>query len=100
MPASESSTATTTRAGLAGAGGGTGVVAIAESLPAGTTRDVLVYLAPTASVIVGAVTFYVEIATKRFLQRRLVASVRARLQEYLSNPATSDEHKAKLVQQL
>ena len=101
MPEPEASPATTTRAGLAGAGGGTGLVVLAESLGASSTmREVLVYVAPSVSVIVGAVTFYIEIATKRYLQRRLVKSIRERLQEYLKNPATSPEHKAALVRQL
>jgi hypothetical protein len=91
---------TTARAGLAGAGGGTSLLLIAESLPAGSVRSIALYVAPSASVIIGSIFFYVEIQAKRYLQQRLVKRLRRTLEEYLQNPLTSEEHKAALRKRL
>ena len=91
---------TTFRAGLAGAGGGTSLLLLAESLPPGSLRSIALYIAPSASVILGSIFFYVEIQAKRYLQQRLVKRVRRTLEEYLQNPLTSEEHKLALRKRL
>ncbi len=91
---------TTFRAGLAGAGGGTSLLLLAESLEPGSLRSIALYVAPSASVILGSIFFYVEIQAKRYLQQRLVRRLRGTLEEYLANPHTSDEHKVALRKQL
>jgi hypothetical protein len=91
---------TTVRAGLAGAGGGTSLLLLAESLPPGSLRSVALYVAPSASVIIGSIFFYVEIQAKRYLQQRLVKRLRRTLEEYLQNPLTSEEHKVALRKRL
>lgn len=91
----------TARAGLAGAGGGTGLVAFAQSVsPDSTTKSLLLYLAPSVSVIFGTLVFFIEAQTSRYLQQRLVRRLRRTLEEYLQNPHTSDEHKLALRQRL
>lgn len=91
---------TTVRAGLAGAGGGTSLVLVAESFPPGSLRSIALYVAPSASVIIGSIFFYVEIQAKRYLQQRLVRRLRLTLEEYLQNPHTSEEHKITLRKRL
>jgi hypothetical protein len=90
----------TARAGFAGAGSGTGLVVFAESLPDGAARTISLYLAPAASVLLGALALYVEIQARRYMQHRLVRRLRRTLEEYLRNPHTSDEHKLLLRQRL
>lgn len=91
----------TARAGLAGAGGGTGLVLIADTLPTGSPwREVFTFVAPSASVVFGALVYYVEVQASRLLQQRLVGRLRRTLEEYLKNPHTSDDHKALLRRRL
>ena len=90
----------TVRAGLAGTGGGTGLVAVAESVPSPTVRAILLYLAPLTSVSFGVLAFYVELQARRYFQQRLVRRVRRTLEEYLQNPHTSEAHKVVLRERL
>jgi hypothetical protein len=86
-----------TRAGLFGVGGGTGLVAIAQTVGTGTTTgQILLYLSPFASFIVGSFLYYIEIQVSRYLERRAVVHARKTLIEQLTNPHTTDEHKAKI----
>ena len=76
-------------------------MAFAQSLSAGNSlRPVLLYLAPSASLLLGVATYYLELLTSRYLQGRVVSSVRKRLESYLNSPYTSDEHKARIRRQL
>jgi hypothetical protein len=76
-------------------------VGIAQTLPTSSPlRDVLLYAAPTASVVTGALAYYLEMLMTRLLQERLVKGIRKRLEDYLANPHTSMEHKQKLRQQM
>ena len=93
--------ATTARAGLAGAGCGTGLVVLAQSLPEDTTlKAILVYGAPTVSILLGSLVYFIELQTSRYLQQRLARRVRRTLEEYLQNPHTSESHKAALRKRL
>ena len=76
----------TVRAGVAGAGGGTSLLLLAESLPESTLRTVATYAAPSISVFFGVCAFYVELQARRFFQQRLVRRVRRTLEAYLQNP--------------
>lgn len=71
----QSSSGPTLRAGLAGTGGGTGLVALAESVPSESMRAFLLYLAPLVSVTFGVLAFYVELQARRYFQQRLVRRV-------------------------
>jgi hypothetical protein len=92
--------ATATRAGLAGAGSGTLVVSLAETMPHGALRDVFLYGAPSAGIVLGAITYYIQQAALRYLQKRLVQRLRKTLEPMLADPQTSEEHKIKLRKEL
>lgn len=86
---------TTTRAGLAGAGGGTGLVAVAQSLsPSNALKPVLLYLAPSASVILGTLGYFVQVEAGRLWRRRMIRRGREAVQEFLDNPKISEHRKA------
>jgi hypothetical protein len=85
------------RAGMGGVGGGTGLVAVAHTIGYGTTvGQILLYLAPFTSFVVGSVLYYLEIQVTRYLERRAVASARKTLVRQLESPHTTEEHKAKI----
>lgn len=90
----------TVRAGVAGAGSGTSLLLLAESLPESTIRTIMTYAAPSVSVFLGVVAFYLELQARRYFQQRLVRRVRRTLEAYLENPHTSAAHKAALRQRL
>ena len=86
-----------TRAGIGGVGGGTGLVAVAQSIGPGTvTGQVLLYLSPFVSFVVGSILYYMEIQASRYLERRAVINARKTLIEQLASPHTTEEHKAKI----
>lgn len=89
------------RAGVGGVGGGTGLVAIAQSLgPGSTVGAILLYAAPAVSVVIGTSLFYLEVQATRYLERRLVNNARRTLERQLASPHTSDAHKAKITRML
>jgi hypothetical protein len=89
------------RAGVGGVGGGTGLVALAQSIGANTTVGaLLLYVAPAVSIVVGAGLYYLEVQANRYLERRLVNNARKTLVQQLSSPHTSDEHKARIRRML
>jgi hypothetical protein len=89
------------RAGIGGIGGGTGLVAIAQSIgPHTALGATILYLSPAASYVVGLLLFYGEIQASRYLELRLVANARKTLERQLDNPRTSASHKAKIRRKL
>ena len=75
------------RAGVGGVGGGTGLVAIAQSLgPGSTVGAILLYAAPAVSVVIGTSLFYLEVQATRYLERRLVNNARRTLERQLASP--------------
>jgi hypothetical protein len=85
------------RASIGGVGGGTGLVAIAQSVGSDTTLGaILLYLAPTVSFVVGALLLYLETQASRFLERRVIKGARKTLQAQLEDRHTSVEHKARI----
>ena len=60
-------------------------------------RTLLIYLAPAFSYLVGATVQYLELQRIRLLERWAVKSALQTLRAQLSNPLTSDEHKAAIV---
>jgi hypothetical protein len=94
-------TASSARASIAGVGGGTGLVALAQSIGPHTTLGlVLVYAAPAASFVIGAVQYYLEVQASRYLWLRVVNSARKTLEQQLDNPRTSDPHKVRMRKRL
>jgi hypothetical protein len=89
-----------TRAGVGAVGGGTGLVAIAQSIAPGTTREVLLYLVPFVSFIIGSLLYYLEVQASRYLERRAVNNARRTLVRALDNPRTSAQHKARIRKKL
>jgi len=90
-------TPSSARASIGGVGGGTGLVAIAQSVGPNTAIGaILLYLAPATSFVVGAVLYYMEVQASRYLEKRLVNGARKTLERQLDNPRTSDEHKASI----
>jgi hypothetical protein len=86
-----------TRAGIGGVGGGTGLVAIAQSIGPGTTAgEILLYLSPFASFVVGSILYYFEVQASRYLEHRAVSNARKTLVQQLSSPHTTEEHKVKI----
>ena len=91
-PRTDSST--TKRAGLAGAGGGTSLVAVAQSLGAGNNlKPLLLWIAPSASVAFGTLGFYLQVEAQRLWRRRVVRRTRKAVEAFLSNPLISQERK-------
>jgi hypothetical protein len=89
------------RATVGGVGGGTGLVAIANAIgPETTTGAILLYLSPTVAYITGAIFYYIDLQTSRFLERRLVNSARKTLIKQMQNPAMSAQHKAYMRKKL
>ncbi len=85
------------RAGIGGVGGGTGLVAVAQSIgPHTTLGAILLYLAPATSFVTGAILYYFEVQASRYLERRVVNNARKTLERQLDSPRTSKEHKAKI----
>lgn len=73
------------------------MVAIAQTIGASTTKgEILLYLAPFVSFIVGSILYYIEVQASRYLERRAVSSARKTLIQQLTNPHTTEEHKAKI----
>lgn len=64
--------------------------------PETTAGALLLYIAPAASIVVGALLYYLELQASRYLERRVVNSARRTLERQLDNPRTSPEHKAKM----
>jgi hypothetical protein len=82
---------------MGGVGGGTGLVAIAQSIgPGTTTGEILLYLAPFVSFIVGSTLYYIEVQASRYLEHRAVSNAQKTLVGQLLNPHTTEEHKAKI----
>ncbi|MCL2728408.1 MAG: hypothetical protein FWE15_00110 [Actinomycetia bacterium] len=89
------------RSSVGGAGGGTGLVLIAQGIGLNTTGGkALVYISPFATVLIGSILFFAEIQLDRLLQRRAVRSAQITITEQLDNPRTSNEHKDRLRKKL
>ena len=88
------------RAGLAGAGFGTALVALGKSLHPGFFSSLLLYGSPSISVVAGILVFYVEIVVMTLLRRRLFNQLRERVQPTLDDPNASPDHKARLRKDL
>jgi hypothetical protein len=58
--------------------------------------EILLYVAPFASFVVGSVLYYMEIQASRYLERRAVSGARKTLVRQLDSPHTTEEHKAKI----
>lgn len=85
---------TTTTAGLAGVGAGTGLVILAESLgPSDPLRPVLLYVAPSASVLLGAIGYVIQVEAARLWRRRVVRRGRQEVEAFLDHPRISDARK-------
>jgi hypothetical protein len=86
-----------TRAGVGGISGGTGLVALAQLIGAKTPMgSTLLYLSPAVSFTIGVVLFYLEAQASRYLERRLVNNARKTLVTQLDNPRMSTAHKNKI----
>jgi hypothetical protein len=90
------------RSTVAGVGGGTGLVALAQSvIGADTTLGaVILYIAPAMSFVAGATLYYLEVQASRYLERRLVNNARKTLERQLDGNRTSNEHKARIRRKL
>ncbi len=97
----KSSAPSSTRAGIGGVGGGTGLVAIAQTIgPHTTLGTVLLYVAPATSFVVGVALYYLEVQASRYLERRVINSARKTLERQLDSNRTSDTHKTRIRKML
>jgi hypothetical protein len=90
--------ASKTNAGLAGAGGGTLLVLLADSLPESSTlKDALILASPSISVFVTSMWLWVQIRLFNYMQEKkldvLVRQTKIMLKETLENSDTSDAHR-------
>lgn len=86
---------------VGGVSGGTGLVAIAHAVGVSTgLGQVLLYVAPAGTFLIGSGLYFLEAQGSRYLQRRAVKKARDTLVEQLDNPRTSDEHKKKIRKML
>lgn len=86
------------RAGVAGIGGGTGLVAIATSLPDDSgLKQWLLYIAPSVSVLLGIIWLWAQQELSSFLERikfkMLARRVKADMTKAIDSPVSSEEHK-------
>jgi hypothetical protein len=89
------------KATVGGVGSGTGLVAIANAIgPTTTMGAILLYLSPSVAYITGAVLYYIDVQTSRFLQRRMVNSARKTLTRQMQDPAMSTQYKARIRRKL
>jgi hypothetical protein len=76
-------------------------VAIAQSIgPHTTTGAILLYIAPAATFVTGAILYYIEVQASRYLEKRAISSARKTLVRQLNNPRLSNEHKAQILKML
>lgn len=94
----EGSSRKTLQAGIGGAGGGTIMVAVAQAAGTDTLLgQVILYAAPTASVIAGALFYELKFRAERMTQKSHVKAARKTLVKQLSDPNTSDKYKQELA---
>jgi hypothetical protein len=88
-------------AGIGGVGGGTGMIAIAQVVGTHTVLgQVLMYVAPTVSVIAGTVLYQLKLQADWYGERWQVRRARKTLERQLNSPHASDDHKAWLQKKL
>ena len=92
-------------AGLGGAGGGTLLIVIANSLPEDSRlKPLLIWAAPTFSVFLGAIFIWLQFRLKTYLQEREANTVfqeaKQTISDALANPTTSEAHRVKLRKEL
>lgn len=89
------------QAGVAGASGGTVFMLIAESLPESwSIKPILVYLAPTFSVISSAFWLWTLKLNLQHQRNKKLGYVLRQLNRCISNPMTSETHKAQLIRKM
>lgn len=87
-----------TSAGAVGIGGGTFLVALANSFPEGSrVRFWLTLIAPSVSAVLSVMWLWAQVEIANYVQDRklksLVRDAKSNLQEALNNPNTSEEHR-------
>jgi hypothetical protein len=92
-------------AGLAGVGGGTLLVLLARQLPdSNPYKAWALLLAPSLSVTLSAALLWFQSILRTYLKLKrndwVFQRVRTTLENFLSNPHTSAEHKERIRQQL
>ena len=88
-------------AGIGGVGGGTSLIAIAQVVGTHTVLgQVLMYVAPTVSVIAGTVLYQLKLQADWYGERWQVRRARKTLERQLNSPHASDDHKARLKKKL
>src|SRR4051794_315058 len=90
-----------TGAGAAGAGSGTLLVLLANNLPSQSPlKPWLVLIAPSLSVAVSVLYYWVRRALDSYLEQRkrqrFIAEAKTNLDAALKNPNTSEEHRKRL----
>lgn len=89
------------QAGVAGASGGTVFMLITESLPdSWSIKPILAYLAPTFSVISSAFWLWVLKLNLQHQRAKKLGHVLRQLNRCISNPTTSEAHKALLIKKM
>jgi hypothetical protein len=88
-------------AGIGGVGGGTSLIAVAQVVGTHTVLgQVLMYLAPTVSVIAGTVLYQLKLQADWYGERWQVRRARKTLEKQLNSPHASEDHKAWLKKKL
>jgi hypothetical protein len=84
-------------AGIGGVGGGTGLVAIGQQIgPHTVLGQVVIYVAPAVSVILGAAIYQLKQWADWYNEKAIVRRARKTLEGQLKNSHTSDEFKVKI----
>lgn len=91
----------TINSGLGGVGGGTGVVAIANSIGLHTVAgQTLIYLAPAFSVVAGSFFYMLKNQADWYSERWQIKRARKTLEKSLNYPHTSEDHKRRIREML
>jgi hypothetical protein len=91
----------TINAGIGGVGGGTGLVAIAQTIGSHTILgEILLYLAPAVSVIAGTIFYQLKIQADWYGERWQIRRARKTIERQLESPHTSEDHKIEIRKML
>ncbi|MEU0794514.1 hypothetical protein ABZ342_31025 [Amycolatopsis sp. NPDC005961] len=85
------------QAGIGGAGGGTIMVTIAQAFGTHTVHgQIILYAAPTVSVIAGAVFFELKFRAERMTEKSRIKAARKTLVKQKEDPNTTASYKQEL----
>jgi hypothetical protein len=85
------------QAGIAGAGGGTLLILIADTIPESWgVKPFLIYLAPTISIVLSVFWLWIKKRYADYNRNKKLDLALKELEKFMNDPATSQDHKEQL----